>query len=472
MSLTKLKSAWPEKSRLSQGAFGIVRILRKAGFEAFIAGGAVRDAVLTRPIKEIDIATAATPDIVKKLFRKTIPTGEKHGTVTVYPHFISPYFRKRKQGEKERGSGYEVTTFRKEGPYRKHRWPTRVKFLKSAEEDAKRRDFTVNALFYDPETREVLDYINGIADISHRRIRFIGNPEDRIREDALRLLRAVRFATILQFDLARETQKAIKKNARLIAKISAERVKQELDKILISPRASVGFGLLDIVGLLALVLPEIKNLQGVSQPKNQHSEGDVYTHSLLALEGLDEHYDLATRYAVLFHDIGKAKTREIRDGKITFYNHQNIGADMAGKICKRLRFSKADTEKIAWLVKNHMVPNDFAQMRLGTRRKWGLSPHFQDLLLLYKADAQASLPSSGKPDTNPVAYREGLKILKEIKEHPELKKPLISGNDVMKVLKIKEGPLVGKILRQVEEKKLAGKIKTKAQALDFLKNLR
>ncbi len=452
MPVTKYKLTWPERSALSRGAFSIVKRLRAKGFEALVAGGAVRDALLKRPIKEIDIATSAKPQVVRKLFGKTIPTGEKHGTITVRLDKIN----------------YEVTTFRAEGPYRGHRWPVKVKFLKSALEDAKRRDFTVNALFFEPEKREVLDYVDGIADISHRRIRFIGIPEDRIKEDALRMLRAVRFATTLEFDLTREAQKAIRKNSRLITKISAERIKQELDKILMSKRASIGFGLLDIVELLAYVLPEIKNLQGVGQPKNQHSEGDVYAHSLLALEGLDETFDLVIRYAILFHDIGKAKTREIKNGKVTFYNHTTLGAEMAGRICKRLKFSKADTEKIAFLVKNHLVPNDFRQMRLGTRRKWGLSLHFADLLKLYKADARASLPPSGKPDTNPVAYREGLRILEEIKTHPELKKPLISGNEVMRILKIKEGPMVGKVLRFIEDKKLAGEIKNAKDALNFL----
>ena len=449
----RLNFSWPEKTELSRTAFRIVRILRRAGFAAYLAGGAVRDALLKRPVQEIDIATAATPSQVEKLFAHTIPTGKKHGTITV----------------RLRERSYEVTTFRVEGAYRRARWPRKVRFVRSVAEDAGRRDFTINALYYDPDDKMVLDYVQGIADLSHRRIALVADPVKRIKEDALRMIRAVRFAAILDFGLSRETRKAIQRHAKLIAKISAERLKQELDRILLSSRASVGLGLLDVVGLLPYVLPEVKALQGVEQPQNQHSEGDVYAHSLLALERFDENYDLPTLYAVLFHDIGKAKTRKIREGNITFYDHQNVGARLAEKICRRIKFSNLDTTKVAWLVKNHMVPFDFKRMKLATRRKWGLNPHFRDLLLLYLADVSASLPPSGRPNLNPEGYRQGLKILKELKEVPMLRKPLVSGREVMRILKIKEGPLVGQILKIIEEQKLAGKLVTKQGALTYLR---
>lgn len=485
--MTSFRFSWPDKSKLSKNAFLIVKTLRSAGFKALVAGGAVRDALLKKSLKEIDIATSAKPHEVAELFAKTIPTGEKHGTIIVYPHFISSLSRGRKRG-------YEVTTFRAEEKYFDFRRPSKVKFIKSAEEDAKRRDFTINALFYDPETSEVIDYVNGIADLSHRKINLVGNEEARIREDALRMLRAVRFATMLEFDLAPLTRQAIKKNSKLIKKISAERIKQELDKIMMSNRSSVGMGLLDIVGLLTYILPEVKQLQGVAQPKNQHSEGDVYTHSLLCLEKMDGTFDplqyrspqggrrralgeavlkgvdLPTRYALLFHDLGKAKTKKIREGKITFYDHQNIGAEMAQKICKRLRFSSADTQKVTWLAQNHLVPNDFVKMRLSTRRKWGLSPYFPDLLKLFRADAQASLPANPKKKPNLKAYILGQKILQEIQSKPVLKRPLLSGREVMKILRIKEGPGVGKVLKILEEKKLSGRLKTKKDALIFLRS--
>jgi poly(A) polymerase len=452
MASTILKYKWPEKSSLSRGAFEIVRKLRARGHKAYLAGGAVRDVILKRPLQEIDIATSAKPAVVKRLFPKTIPTGEKHGTITVRLNKIN----------------YEVTTFRLEGPYEKYRRPTKVKFVDSAEIDAKRRDFTINALFYDPESKEVIDHVNGIADLSHQRIRFIGDPDARIKEDALRLLRAVRFATILDFGLEKETRKAIQKNARLITKISAERIKTELDKILMSRQPSVGFGLLDIVGLTECILPELKATQKVTQPKNEHSEGDVYAHTLLALEQFDETYDLPVRYAVMFHDLGKAQTRQVRDKRITFYDHPNVGAKLAENICKRLKFSSRDTAKISWLVKSHLVPMDFAKMKLSTRRRWGLNSYFSELLKVFLADAKASIPAAGKPNKMPRAHLEGLKILEEIKARPILRKPLLSGYDVMKIFKIKSGPLVGKILRLVEEKKLASKIKNKKAAITFL----
>ena len=477
---TEFRFKWPDKSEISQGAFEIVNKLHRAGFETYIAGGAVRDALLKRPITEIDIATSAKPAQVKKLFAKTIPTGEKHGTVTVMdPLLISPYSRANRgrkgsrvsppperKGEMKRG--YEVTTFRLEGPYKDRRHPSKVKFINSAQEDAGRRDFTINALFYDEEKNCVIDYVNGIADISHRKVRFIGKSEDRIKEDALRLLRAARFSTTLNFGLARDTQRAVAKYARLIKNISAERIKQELDRIMLSDRAAIGIGLLNVVGLLEHILPELKACQGVAQPKNQHAEGDVYAHSLLALEQADETYDLPDRYGVLFHDLGKTQTRKIRDGKITFYDHPVVGAELAYKICRRLKSSRQETERIVWLVRNHMVPNDFVNMKLSTRRKWGLHPFFPSLLKIFLADAKASLSPKGTAKSDLSSYREGKKILREIEKQPELARPLISGSDVMKILRIEEGPRVGKILKIIEEKKLASQLKTKPDAIKFL----
>lgn len=451
--MEKVKFHWPDKTAVVKGAFEIVEKLRAKGFEAFIAGGAVRDALLKRPIGDMDIATSAKPDQVEKLFAKTIPTGKKHGTITVRLNKMN----------------FEVTTFRAEGQYLDYRRPGRVKFIKNPESDAQRRDFTINALFYDAEKRQVIDYVGGLADLSSRKIKLVGKSENRIKEDALRMMRAVRLVMALDFELDRDTRKAISHNAKLITKISAERIKQELDKIMMSKRASIGLGLLDVVSLLEHVLPELKSLQGVTQPKNQHAEGDVYAHSLLALELVDDSYDLATRYAVLFHDLGKVQTRQIRNNKITFYDHPNVGAGLAVKILKRLKTSSQDTEKIAWLVRAHMVPNDFVNMKLSTRRKWGLSPNFADLLRVYKADASASYSPKGQGDTNPRGFREGLKILNEITDKPQLRQPLISGNDVMKILEIKSGPLVGRVLKFVDEKKLGNKLKTKIDAIKFLK---
>ena len=448
-----MKFTWPDKSLASQAAFSVVDKLRKAGFETYVAGGAVRDALLKRKVSDVDIATSAKPAQVKKLFAKTIPTGEKHGTITVRIGSMN----------------FEVTTFRSESAYESARRPKAVSFIAEPEKDAKRRDFTLNALFYDPNTSQIIDFVDGITDLEHGRIRVVGQAPARLREDALRLMRAARLATTLNLEIERQTRTAIIKNAKLIKKISAERVRQELDKIISSDRPSAGVGLLDALGLLEHILPELKAGQGVTQPKTQHREGDVYTHSLFALDQVNEDFDLATRYAVLFHDLGKVKTREIKNGKITFYNHPDAGADLIKKISSRLRFSRAETDKIVWLVRYHMVPNDFVNMRLATRRKWALSPYFRDLLLVYWADAAASLGLSGRGDTNPVGYREGYKILKQIEKEPALAKPILSGSAVMKILKIKPGPLIGKILKQLEEKKLGGKIKTKNSAEEYLK---
>ena len=441
---------------MSQGAFEVVKKLRKAGFETYIAGGAVRDALLKRKIQDIDIATAARPAQVKKLFAKTIPTGEKHGTITV----------------RLNDTNYEVTTFRSESAYEGHRRPKAVKFIASGEKDAQRRDFTINALFFDLQAGEIIDYAEGINDLKRRQIRLVGNPDARLKEDALRLARAVRFATILNFKLEREARGAIERNAKLITKISAERVKQELDKIIMSDKPSVGIGLLDVVGLLKYILPELKACQDVTQPSDTHSEGDVYAHSLLALENSPQDADLPTRYAILFHDVGKPQTRSVKNGKIIFYGHNETGAEIAKKICKRLKFSGAESDKIAWLVKNHMVLFEIDKMKLSTRRKWALTPYFADLLRLNTADSAAGLRPSGKAFNNSKILKLGQAALKEIKLTPSLSKPIVSGNDVMKILKIKPGPQVGKILKHLEEKKLANKIKTKDEALKYLKRKR
>jgi len=446
-----MRFSWPDKSKHSKGAFDIVRKLRKVGHKAYIAGGAVRDALLKRKVEDIDIATSAAPAKVKKLFLKTIPTGEKHGTITV------------RLGK----MNYEVTSFRTESAYESRRRPKAVSFVASPEKDAKRRDFTLNALFYDPEASHILDFVGGLADLRRGLIRTVGSPDARLREDALRLMRAARFATVLNLSIERETRSAVKKNAKLIRKISAERIKAELDKIISSDRAPAGIGLLDELGLLQFILPELKDCQRVTQQKDKHAEGDVYTHSILSLEN-SESQDLATRYATLFHDLGKVKTRAVKNGKITFYKHPQEGSEIVKRVCGRLRFSKNDAEKIIWLVKSHMVPDEFINMRPGTRRRWGLSPYFGDLLAVHKADAIASLGPNGAASHDTRPYEQGLKILKEIKSRPELGRPIISGNDVMKILKIKSGPSVGKILRHIEEKKLAGKFSSKKQALDYL----
>jgi len=210
-------------------------------------------------------------------------------------------------------------------------------------------------------------------------------------------------------------------------------------------------------------------MKGVSQPRNEHSEGDVYAHSLLALEQCGADYDLPTRYAVLLHDVGKPATRVVRGKKITFYNHTTLGAQIAAKLCRRLKFSSRETDKITWLVKTHLVPNDFVNMRTSTRRRWGLQPHFVDLLRVYRADVAASLRPTGRADRNPRGLSEGQKILKEIVAKPELGKPLLSGTEVMKILKISPGPIVGKILRAIDEEKLAGRLTNKIDAKEFIK---
>ena len=375
---------WKPKTSQEKLALKLTKILKEKGHKhTYIVGGYVRDYFLKKKdTGAIDIATQASPQQVTRIFRNkkysVIPTGIKHGTVTVH------------QG----ACDIEITTFRTEGKYADFRRPKNVKFIDDPLMDARRRDFTINAMYLDPVTGELLDFFDGQADLKKKVLRFVGTAEKRIKEDALRLMRAVRFTSALELRIGARDLATIRKNARLIKEISPERVKQELDKMLVSSRPSVGFGTLDVVGLTEQILPELRALQGVTQPRNMHTEGDAYAHSLLALEKMKGSYDLPTRYAVLLHDIGKAKTRLLRDGRITFYNHQNFGEELTKKICDRLKFSRQESDKITWLVRNHMVPFDVTGMKLSTKRKWALHPHFPDLLKVYLADNAASLRPS------------------------------------------------------------------------------
>ncbi|MBU9888697.1 MAG: CCA tRNA nucleotidyltransferase [Candidatus Omnitrophica bacterium] len=427
-----------------QAAREIARTLKDKGFVAYFAGGCVRDHLMGQRPQDFDIATTAMPEDVERLFRKTIPVGKQFGVMIVV------------------GSGFsfEVATFRREGGYQDGRHPTQVSFTQP-EEDARRRDFTVNGMFYDPFEAKVIDFVDGMADLSRKRIRAIGDPGERFEEDKLRILRAVRFASTLGFEIDPRTWDALRERAPRIHEVSPERIREELVKIFTRQGAARGLTLLSESGLLKEVLPEVEALRGVAQPENFHPEGDVFEHTRLLLANLRPPVSPVLAFAVLFHDIGKPKTAAIRKGRLTFYEHSEVGAEIAQTIMKRLRFSNEEIKGVCECVLNHMKFMDVQKMRAGKLKQFIGRPYFQDEMELHRVDCVAS---HGMLDN----YR----FLQEKTEeyaHEELKpKPLVNGNDLI-ALGMEPGPAMKPILETLFELQLEGTHKTRDEALAWVR---
>jgi poly(A) polymerase len=349
----------------------IIRRLRDAGWEAYLVGGIVRDLLLGRAPHDLDIVTSAPPDAVAALFPRSVPTGAEFGVVTVVAD----------------RRAFQVATFRREGPYLDGRRPSFVEYA-DLREDILRRDFTVNALVYDPLTDRILDFTGGLADLERRTLRTVGDPAARFGEDRLRLLRAVRFATELQFTIDPATLEAITALAPTISGVSAERVRDELLRILIAPERETGVRLLQSTGLLAVVLPEVAAMAGVPQPPDVHPEGDVLTHTCLALRHLADPSSVLA-LATLLHDVGKPPTLTVAD-RIRFHGHAEAGARIAERICRRLRLPAADTGAVVTLVRDHLRIGDLPQMRPGKATRFLRRADFLDLLELHRVDCLAS----------------------------------------------------------------------------------
>ena len=383
---------------LEKAAFNVTKKLQEAGFEAYIAGGAVRDLFLGREVHDIDIATSAKPEEVKKIFSKSYDRGRAFGVVAVQVDKME----------------FEVATFRLDLGIADHRRPAKVKFT-TAEKDAGRRDFTINALFYNPRAEQIIDFVGGLKDLKEKIVRFVGNPAQRIEEDYLRMLRAVRFTYRFGFQLEEKSAETIKRNASKIRDISAERVRDELTAIITGSNRKEALIALDSLGLLKALLPEVVALKGIQQPPEFHSEGDVWIHTLMALEGLPNppaggpSVELA--WTVLLHDIGKPKTQGFRDhpkSKITFFEHDARSAEMAEKILERLRFSNEFIHACIWAISQHMrIIHAFRGMAERKQKKLFTHPYIQLLLDLTKADLGASLRPDGKPEME--MYQDALK---------------------------------------------------------------
>ncbi|RTZ64911.1 MAG: CCA tRNA nucleotidyltransferase [Verrucomicrobia bacterium] len=431
---------------LKAGALGLARRLAKAGFQVFWVGGCVRDARLGQAPTDYDIATDATPDEIEHLFRKTIPVGKQFGVIMVL----------------EAGHEYQVATFRAEGDYADGRRPGSVRFT-DAREDALRRDFTINGLFYDPLADELHDWVGGQADLEARRIRTIGDPAERFGEDRLRLLRAVRFAVQLGFEIEPATFAVVQQHAAAIREVSAERIRDELLKLFRPLHAARGLDLLHESRLLPEVLPELAATIGCEQPPEYHPEGDVFTHIRLMLSHLPADAGTTLIWSVLMHDIAKPATLSRDGGRIRFLGHEKVGATMALEIMNRLRFPKAESAAVKTSVRHHMQLKDAQQMRPATLRKLFLRPTFPVELALHRLD---SLASSGKLDN--FEFLEAK--LGEFQDQPELQKPLVDGGDLIALGQV-PGAELGRLLSDIRDRQLAGELTTREKALAWAREV-
>jgi poly(A) polymerase len=424
--------------------------LQENGFTAYFAGGYVRDLLLGIESKDIDIVTSARPEQVEKLFKKTLPIGKKFGIIIVV----------------DGDDTFEVATFRKESDYTDNRRPGRIEFSEP-EEDAKRRDFTVNGLFYDPIKKKVIDHVGGQEDIKKKTIRFIGDADERIAEDHLRLVRAIRLKIELEFQYSPETFNAVRANSSKIKDVSAERVRDELIKIMKYKNRHTALVELSESGLLAHVIPEIERLKGVPQPIEYHHEGDVFTHTYLALKSLGEEASSHLGFAVLLHDIGKPPTLTHIKGKIVFHNHAQKSAEMAKAILGRLKFPRFEIMDICWLIENHMKIGQIDKMRPSKRLDFVLDPKFTDLIALARADASGTYPVSLEFTEK---LEQDVKVALEFKSKTEnLKKlSLIDGDDLVK-LGLEPSAKFKEILEDIEDRKVDSAISSKEQAIAYVK---
>jgi poly(A) polymerase len=425
-------------------AVPVVQALRKAGHVAYLVGGCVRDMLLKKAPKDWDVVTTARPEEVEKIFSNTKPVGKAFGVILVVA---------------ENGELIEVATARSEEQYTDGRHPDKVVFS-SIKDDIKRRDFTMNGLLYDPNTGHIVDYSGGQEDIKNKKLRTIGRPADRFKEDRLRIMRAVRFTSTLGFKADPETWAAIKDYAPQLSAISVERIREELLKILTGPNAEEGIRLLKESGILHVILPEVVRLVGVTQPPEFHPTEDAFEHTRLMFRHLEKPSpELAM--AALLHDIGKAETRTVED-RIRFTGHAEAGAKMAEDILRRLKFSNQEIETIVDLVADHMRFKEVKKMRRSTLRKFLGRPNIEDHLKLHWADCHAS----NKIVEN---YDYCLEKLSEFKSEPVLPPPLVRGKDLI-ALGMTPGPEFKKILNETYMRQLEQKDPKKEELLASLTN--
>lgn len=429
-------------------AIFLARQLRAAGHEAYFAGGCVRDKLLGLEPKDYDIATSAPPQEVLRLFPGSNEVGAHFGVVIV----------------KHDNHPIEIATFRTDGSYKDGRRPESVEFS-TAEKDAQRRDFTINGLFEDPESGEIIDYVDGLTDLHTRTLRAIGDPSSRFDEDALRLLRAVRFSTSLEFPIEEETLNAIRHHAQSITRISPERIRDELSRILTSPHRRRGVEQLVEYGLMAHIIPEFLCLIGCEQPPEWHPEGDVYVHTLIMLEMLEADAPLELCLAVLLHDIAKPPTRTIDEdtGRIRFNGHDALGAEMAADILTRLKYPNAVIHAVIPMVARHMQFMNVQKMRVAKLKRFMAEPTFSMEMELHRVDCASS---NGFTDNYEFLHAKE----SEFASQPLIPPRLVTGKDLIE-RGLHPGPQIGHFLESIETEQLEGRILQREEALLYLDHL-
>jgi poly(A) polymerase len=430
-------------------ANSICSTLRSNGYQALLCGGCVRDLLLKREPVDYDVSTDATPEQVIALFPDTLQVGAKFGVILV----------------EQEGVQVEVATFRSDTGYSDGRHPDGVIYSNSPREDVQRRDFTINGLLMEPETGDVLDFVGGQADLGAGLIRAIGDPDRRFAEDKLRLMRAVRFAARFAFRIEDATFAAVRSHAPEIAVVSAERLREELTKLLTEGAARRGFELLRSTGLLKYVLPEVAAMEGVEQPPQYHPEGDVLTHTMMMIEGLPAGSSSTLAWGVLLHDVGKPPTfRPISEtgDRIRFDNHTEVGVRMAEEICRRLRFSSDDTAQIMTLVANHMKFKDVTKMRTATLKRFVRLPRFDEHLALHRLDC---VSSHRRLD----AYDFVRKVLAETPPEQITPPRLLTGDDLMD-MGYSPGPVFSQILHALEDAQLESQVSTREDARTWVES--
>jgi poly(A) polymerase len=439
-------------------AISIVQTLRQSGFQAYLAGGCVRDLLLHREPTDYDVATSATPTQVMEIFPDAYAVGAQFGVVLIpetqssLPSVVKPFAESH---------AIEVATFRSDLAYSDGRHPDAVRFTQDPREDVARRDFTINGMMLDPLANEVLDFVGGRKDLDAGIIRAIGDPERRFGEDKLRMLRAVRFAARFEYGIEEETLAAIKRHAAETNIVSRERVRDELTRMLIEGHPRRAFLLLDETGLLHEVLPEISKMKGVEQPPEFHPEGDVFNHTLLLLDHLPHPCPLTLAWGALLHDVGKPATFRVGPDRIRFDNHVEVGVKIAEAICKRLRFSNHDTAQILALVDNHMRFGHVSRMKESTLKRFMRLPAFDEHLALHRADSLAS-------HRNLSTYDFLRRKLAETPQETIRPASLVNGDDLIAAGYL-PGPKFKEILGAVEDAQLDGQLASRDAALEYIR---
>ena len=442
---------------MQEHATNIVRELRQRGFQAYFAGGCVRDTLLGLAPTDYDVATDATPPQVMRVFPDTYAVGAQFGVVLV----PAPDDMPRPATPSEHPNYVEVATFRNDGAYSDGRHPDQVRYSKDPQEDVRRRDFTINGLLMDPlDGNRVLDFVGGREDLTAGIVRAIGDAECRFQEDKLRMLRAVRFAARFQYEIEAQTLAAIQRLAPLICQVSRERVRDELTKMLTEGHARRAFELLDSTGLLKEVLPEISRMKGVEQPPQFHPEGDVWIHTLMLLEQLPAHCSRTLAWGALLHDVGKPPTFRVAPDRIRFDGHVEVGVKMTEEICHRLHFSNDETKQILALVANHMRFGDAEKMKESTLKRFMRLPKFDEHMELHRIDCLSSHRKL-----------EMYNLVKDRLEHTPVEEirpvALVNGRDLIE-LGYKPGAEFREILSAVEDAQLEGSLRSKEEALSFV----